>query len=66
MVTADHGCDPNTESTDHSREYTPLLIAGPKIIPVNLKTRDCMSDIAATVLELLEVKGRPREKALQN
>lgn len=58
MITADHGCDPGTESTDHSREYTPLLVYGRQIEKdVNLGTRDTFADIASTVLELLNVKG---------
>lgn len=52
MVTADHGCDPATESTDHSREYIPLLICGPKVKQgVNLGTRRSFADIGATILE---------------
>lgn len=54
FITADHGCDPATESTDHSREYTPLLVYGKKIKPgVNLGTRRGFSDIAATAAEYL-------------
>lgn len=52
MITADHGCDPSTPSTDHSREYVPLLVYGRKIRRgVNLKTRPTFADISATVLE---------------
>ena len=51
IITADHGCDPSTPSTDHSREYTPLLIYGKPIRSgINLGTRQCFADIAATVL----------------
>ncbi len=58
MVTADHGCDPSTPSTDHSREYTPLLIAGNKIkTDINLGTRKCFSDIGKTVCDLLGVNS---------
>jgi phosphopentomutase len=58
ILTADHGCDPSTESTDHSREHTPCLIYGNKIkAGVNLGTRDTFADIAATILEYLDVKG---------
>lgn len=57
MITADHGCDPGyTESTDHSREYTPLLIYGRKIVPQNLGTRDTFADIGAAVLKLFGIK----------
>ena len=52
MITADHGCDPGyTVSTDHSREYTPLVVYGKNIAPVNLGTRQTFADIGATVLD---------------
>lgn len=51
MITADHGCDPITPSTDHSREYTPLLMVGNPIEEgVNYGTRDSFADISATIL----------------
>ena len=57
MITADHGCDPAyTATTDHTREYVPLIIAGPKVKPTNLGTRTGFCDIAATVAELLDVE----------
>ena len=57
MITADHGCDPGyAATTDHTREYVPLVIAGPKVKPVNLGTRVGFCDIAATVAQLLDVK----------
>ena len=57
MITADHGCDPAyTKTTDHTREYVPLVIAGPKVKPVNLGTRSTYADIAATAAELLGVQ----------
>lgn len=57
MITADHGCDPITPSTDHSREYTPWVIAGPKVKKgVNLGTRASFADIAATILDYLEIE----------
>jgi len=56
MITADHGCDPAyTATTDHTREYVPLMILGKKVKPVNLGTRVGFADIAATVTELLGV-----------
>ena len=64
IITADHGCDPATPSTDHSREHTPMLIYGNNIKDgVDLKTRDSFADISATVLEYLgvdqgETKGK--------
>ncbi len=56
MITADHGCDPAyTATTDHTREYVPLLILGKAVKPVNLGTRTSFADIAATVTDLLDV-----------
>ena len=56
IITADHGCDPSTPSTDHSREYTPMLIYGKNIKNgVDLGTRKSFADISATVLEYLGV-----------
>lgn len=58
IITADHGCDPSTESTDHSREYTPMLIYGPKVKRgVNLGTRNTFSDISASILEYFNIKN---------
>ena len=61
MITADHGCDPLTESTDHSREYTPLLIYGNTIKPTNLGTRKSFADIGKTIADIFginsEIKG---------
>ena len=57
MITADHGCDPAyTATTDHTREYVPLLVLGKKVKPGNLGTRSTFADIAATVTELLGVE----------
>lgn len=57
MITADHGCDPAyLATTDHTREYVPLLVLGKKIKPVNLGTRESFADIAATVAQMLNVK----------
>ena len=56
MITGDHGCDPGyTATTDHTREYVPLLVLGKKVKPVDLGTRGSFADIAATVTELLGV-----------
>jgi len=56
MVTADHGCDPGyTATTDHTREFVPLLVLGKKVKSVDLGTRKTFADIAATVTELLGV-----------
>ena len=57
MITADHGCDPSyAATTDHTREYVPLLVLGKQVKPVDLGTRTSFADIAATVAELLEVE----------
>ena len=57
MITADHGCDPAyTATTDHTREYVPLVILGKAVKPVNLGARRSFADIAATVTELLGVE----------
>ena len=56
IVTADHGCDPTTPSTDHSREYTPLLVCGKNVKEgVNLGIRKSFADIGATVAEYLGI-----------
>ncbi|MBR6800631.1 MAG: phosphopentomutase [Eubacteriaceae bacterium] len=51
IITADHGCDPMTPSTDHSREYVPLLVYKNGMTPVNLGVRGSYSDIAATIAD---------------
>ena len=57
FVTADHGCDPTTKSTDHSREYIPLLIYKKNIKKVNLHTRNTYADIAKTIADYLNIKA---------
>jgi phosphopentomutase len=59
LLTGDHGCDPTTPSTDHSRERTPLLVAGLHGTPVDLGTRVTFGDLGHTVADLLgvEVEG---------
>ena len=57
MITADHGCDPGyTATTDHTREYVPLLVLGKQVKNVNLGTRNSFADIAATIAEMLNVE----------
>ena len=57
MITADHGCDPGyTATTDHTREYVPLLALGKGVRPVNLGTRASFADIAATIAQILDVE----------
>ena len=56
LITADHGCDPcYRATTDHTREYVPLLVLGKAVKPGSLGTRETFADIAATVTELLGV-----------
>lgn len=56
IITADHGCDPTTPSTDHSREYVPLLVYSPSMKHgVNLGVRSTYSDVAATIAEIFKV-----------
>lgn len=58
IITADHGCDPTTISTDHSREYVPLLVYGKKFKSgINLGLRKTFADVAATLAEYLEVSS---------
>ena len=59
LITADHGCDPSyTKTTDHTREYTPMILYGKKIKPENLGTRTSFADIAATALDFLGLSER--------
>ena len=53
FITADHGCDPTTASTDHSREYVPVLVYGADIFPNDLGTRESFADLGATVYSIL-------------
>jgi phosphopentomutase len=55
-ITADHGNDPTTPSTDHSREYVPLLLAGPQVRPAAIGTRQTMADLGATLASLFGVQ----------
>lgn len=56
MVVADHGVDPTTPSTDHSREYVPLLVFGPRVKEnVDLGIRSSFSDVAATITEIFQL-----------
>ena len=60
FITADHGNDPTTPSTDHARENVPLLALGPAVHPVALGRRETFSDLGATVAEWLGVSFRGR------
>lgn len=57
LITGDHGCDPTTAPTDHSRERTPLLAAGLEGGPHDIGTRSSFADLGQTVVELLGVDG---------
>jgi phosphopentomutase len=59
IFTADHGNDPTTPSTDHSREVVPLLVLGPKVRPGELGRRGTFADVGQTVAEFLEVPSLP-------
>ena len=56
MITADHGCDPGDQSTDHTREYVPLIVYGKDIPAVNMGTRLGFASIGKTVCDLLGVE----------
>ena len=57
FITGDHGCDPTTPSTDHSREHVPILVYGKGIRPgVNLGTRKSFSDLGATISHALGIQ----------
>ncbi len=59
LITADHGCDPGyLASTDHSREYTPLIMCGQTVIKGNYGTRETFADIGATVLDYFGIQDR--------
>lgn len=57
MLTADHGCDPSTPSTDHSRECVPLVICGNNVKSGNLGTRNGFTCIAKTILSMFNLKN---------
>ncbi|WML35293.1 phosphopentomutase [Clostridium sp. OS1-26] len=58
ILTADHGCDPTTESTDHSREYIPVIVYGKRIKSgINIGVRKSFSDIGKTILDLLKIEN---------
>jgi phosphopentomutase len=57
IITADHGNDPTTPSTDHSREYVPLLYFNKKRAGINLGIRKTYSDVAKTACDFFKVKN---------
>jgi len=60
FITADHGNDPTTASTDHARECVPLLVLGPRVRPGSVGTRSTFSDLGATVAEWFGIGFRGR------
>ena len=67
IITADHGNDPTTPSTDHSREYIPILVYGKKLKRnVNLGTRGTYADISATILDLFEMEKLENGTSFKN
>ncbi len=64
IITADHGCDPSTESTDHSREYVPVLFYGHKVRPENLGTRAGFDYIAGTILDYFKIEDSRMTKSV--
>ena len=67
FITADHGCDPTTPSTDHSREYIPLLIYG-KNIKENtcIGIRETYSDISSTILDIFGLEKTKYGKSFKD
>jgi phosphopentomutase len=67
LFTADHGCDPTDVSTDHTREYVPMVVAGPKARAIDLGIRASFADLGATVAEHLGAsrEGLPGRSALE-
>ena len=55
IITADHGCDPGDTSTDHTREYIPVLIYGQNVKPQNLGVRDNFANVGKTVADIFGV-----------
>lgn len=58
IITADHGNDPTTPSTDHSRERVPVLVAGPRVRPAALGTRETFADVGASMAEWFALSWR--------
>ena len=67
IITADHGCDPTTSSTDHSREHIPVLVYGKNVKPgVNIGTRETFADIGKTILDFFNVQNELVGKSFLN
>ena len=57
IITADHGCDPSTPSTDHSREYVPILIWGKNLKPYDLGVRRSYADLGKTIADWFAISN---------
>ncbi|HHZ00571.1 MAG TPA: phosphopentomutase, partial [Tissierellia bacterium] len=67
IITADHGCDPTTASTDHSREYIPLIFYGKRVkANNNLGILDTYACIGKTVLDIFEIENDLEGKSVKN
>ncbi|MDZ7766833.1 MAG: alkaline phosphatase family protein [Melioribacteraceae bacterium] len=66
IITADHGNDPTTPSTDHSREHVPLLFYRKNIPSKNLGTRETYSDVAQTIAHFFKVNNNLKGKSFLN
>jgi len=66
IITADHGCDPTTPSTDHSREYIPIIVYGQNISCINIGTRHSFSDIGKTICDLLGINAPIKGDSFKN
>lgn len=67
IITADHGCDPTSPGTDHTREYVPLLIWSPdQFVASSLGERDSFADVAATIAELFSMPQRQGNSMVNN
>jgi len=67
ILTADHGNDPSTPSTDHSREYIPILVYGKRLKEnVDLGIRETYADISATILDIFELEKLENGKSFKN
>ena len=67
IITADHGCDPGFKGTDHTREYTPMLMYGKDVKPgIDLGTRLCFGDIGQTILNIFGISEKVQGKSFWN
>jgi len=67
VLTADHGNDPTTAGTDHSREYVPILITGAQVRKgVNIGVRESFADLAATIADVLDVQPPPQGESFKS